>query len=111
MTSDVRRSDRIKLQLNGFKSAQCSDKNCFACSSSPPTLSAKVIKLGKDFCKVAPEELSDAALGQKKKGKSGTISKPGNNVPQRPKQAVTKKKASAKDTSSSNGDKDPKKKK
>lgn len=108
VATEVRRSGRIKEQLNGFKSAHCSDKNYFGCSCAPPQLSKTVIKnLGKEFCKISPEELSDDALVQKKKGKKvigpqATSDAVGQT---RQKKAVAKKKSSAKNKSSTNEDK------
>jgi hypothetical protein len=66
--SQVRRSERVKKDSNGFKPSGCSSKKCICCSPSPPTLSVKVIKnLGVQFCKMDAEELTDEALLNKKR--------------------------------------------
>ncbi|RLN34263.1 hypothetical protein C2845_PM03G24290 [Panicum miliaceum] len=68
--SDLRRSSRIKNLNKGFKGKMCTDRNCLACSASPPTLSPTLIKnLGVTFAKMAPEEVSDAVLQAKQKTK------------------------------------------
>ena len=68
--SDVRRSQRIKLQDKGFKHSSCSQKNCLACSADPPILLKKVIRnLGESFCKMDVKDLSNENLSRKKKSK------------------------------------------
>ncbi|RLN32882.1 hypothetical protein C2845_PM03G23690 [Panicum miliaceum] len=58
-TSGLRRSDRLKKLNKGFKGKACTDKQCLACSITPPTLTPSVIKnLGATFAKMTPEELS-----------------------------------------------------
>jgi hypothetical protein len=59
---EVRRSTRLKKQNKGFKSS-CKDRNCLGCSSTPPTISTKVIRnLGVSFCGINPEDLSEQKL-------------------------------------------------
>ena len=66
--TEVRRSDRFKGKNNGFKSSICSDRRCFSCSPSPPTMSTKLIKkLGVELCKMDQGSLSEEALLKKKK--------------------------------------------
>lgn len=86
--SEVRRSERLTHKSNGFKSTSCSDKRCISCSPAPPLLSNKLIqKLGTDFCKMDPAELSDEALARKKK-KTSAIGK--KVTPQEQEQAGTR---------------------
>jgi hypothetical protein len=45
----------------------CGKKHCLRCDLDPPSLSMKVIKkLGEQFCMVAPDKLSEAALKSSK---------------------------------------------
>jgi hypothetical protein len=44
VTSEVRRSERIKENHLGFKNSQCKGKTCFCCTTEPPTLSTRVIR-------------------------------------------------------------------
>lgn len=56
---DVRRSTRLKKQNKGFKSTYCKDKNCLGCSSTPPSISPKIIKnFGASFCGMDPAGLT-----------------------------------------------------
>ena len=65
--NEVRRSPRIKLNNKGSKPSGCLDKRFLACSPSPPTLSAKVIRnLGMQFCDMNPESLEDDVVKKKK---------------------------------------------
>lgn len=74
--TEVRHSDRLKDQNNGYKRNRYPHKDCFACSGAPPTLSSSVIKnLGTKFCSTKPEALSKEAL-QKKEKKKAVIKKP-----------------------------------
>lgn len=60
---EVRRSTRLKKLNKGFKSTSCMDKNCLGCSSTPPTISSKVIRnLGATFCGINPADLTDQKL-------------------------------------------------
>jgi hypothetical protein len=64
--ADVRRSNRLKLVHKGFKTSACKDRNCLGCSSTPPTISSKVIRnLGASFCGRNPEDLSPSKLNAK----------------------------------------------
>ncbi|CAN6198647.1 unnamed protein product [Urochloa humidicola] len=66
--SEVRRSNRKKNQLKGFKGHTCMNKNCLGCSKEPPTLSPSVIKnLETTFCKMDEAKLTKEALGKKRK--------------------------------------------
>jgi hypothetical protein len=101
ISSEVRRSERIKTINQRFKPMSCLSKNCFCYSTEAPTLTAKVIRiLGADFCKIPISKLSDDRLKKK-------------NVPKRPtgsgsKQDNPKNKNQGKNVSSPN--KKPKKK-
>lgn len=58
----------MKKINKGFKSSSCKDKNCLGCSTEPPTVSQHVIRdLGKTFCNINPEELTDEKLNAKPK--------------------------------------------
>jgi len=60
---EVRRSTRLKKQNKGFKSSSYKDRNFLGCSSTPPTISTKVIRnLGASFCGLNPEDLSPSKL-------------------------------------------------
>ncbi|KAJ1295839.1 hypothetical protein BS78_01G253900 [Paspalum vaginatum] len=71
-------SDRGQLN-KGFKKGTCLDRNCLACTVSPPTISQSVIRnLGASFCKINADSLSDevlnantksAPIGRKQKAK------------------------------------------
>ncbi|CAO2189882.1 unnamed protein product [Urochloa humidicola] len=64
--SDVRRSNRKKNQLKGFKGHTC--MNCLDCSKEPPLMSPSVIKnLGATFCKMDESKLTKEALSKKRK--------------------------------------------
>jgi hypothetical protein len=64
--TEVKRSERIKINQQGFKAKSCKEKTCFCCDVEPPTLSSKVIKcLGKEFCKVPEKLMSEEKLGKK----------------------------------------------
>jgi hypothetical protein len=59
----VRRSTRLKVRNKGFKATSCQKVGCLGCSSKPPTLSTSAIRnLGKEFCQLDPELLSDDNL-------------------------------------------------
>jgi hypothetical protein len=66
VASEVRQSERIKSNNEGFKPKSCFSKNCFCCSTEAPTLSTKVIRsLGTDFCKISAQLPSDDSLKRK----------------------------------------------
>ncbi|CAO2169256.1 unnamed protein product [Urochloa humidicola] len=66
--SEVRRSNRRKDQLGGFRRHTCMNKNCLGCSKEPPQLSPSVIKnLGYTFCKLDEAKLTKEALNKKRK--------------------------------------------
>lgn len=66
--SQVRRSERVLKNNNGFKPSTCLNKKCFCCTPNPPTLSPKVIKnLAVQFCGMSEDEVSDEALMNKRK--------------------------------------------
>ena len=65
--TEVRRSDRIRNNNEGFKSKPCPDFNCLPCNASPPELQNKVVKnLSASFCKVGDNEL-DSKLSKRAK--------------------------------------------
>jgi hypothetical protein len=70
--NEVRRSPRIQEINNGFKSHfSCLDKNCLTCSSAPPDIRPKVVKiLAASFCKVDDVNL-EAKLNKKGKNEQG----------------------------------------
>jgi hypothetical protein len=90
--TDLRRSLIIKAYNSGFKPSGCGKKNYLGCDMDPPSLSTKVIRnLGGNFCKVALENLTDAALyapktnnrvvGAKSKKKDDKVATPGRKPP------------------------------
>lgn len=116
VASDVRRSGRLKEKLRGFRSVHYLDKNYLGFSSTPPTLSTKIIKdLGKQFYRIATEDLSAEALAQSTRGNKAkawpSTSTEIEEVPARPKKTVAKKKASATVNKPANDDKSPKRNK
>jgi hypothetical protein len=44
VVTDVRRSERVKAKIHGFKQDVCAGKACFCCDVEAPTLSDKVIR-------------------------------------------------------------------
>jgi hypothetical protein len=55
VVSEVRRSDRLKVKSKGYKGKSCKTNSCYCCSTSPPTLSTRLIKnLGREVCKIKP---------------------------------------------------------
>ncbi|TVU49083.1 hypothetical protein EJB05_00374, partial [Eragrostis curvula] len=67
VTTDVRRSERIKAMSKGFKKGSCRDINCVACTCDAPVLTDSIIKdLGTTFCKIVPEKITTEALQKKK---------------------------------------------
>jgi hypothetical protein len=64
--SEVRRSERLKVKYQGFKSSPCAGKSCICCTTNPPTLSKKVIKcLDKEFYNISDSVLNDETLSKK----------------------------------------------
>jgi hypothetical protein len=50
VVSEVRRSERLKKQKQGFKASSCPIKSYICCHTNPPTLSSNVIRsLDRDF--------------------------------------------------------------
>jgi hypothetical protein len=71
--SEVRRSERINENHQGFKPQSCMSKKSFCCSSEARTLSSRVIRnLGTDFCKISAKLLSDDDLKKKSVPKKPT---------------------------------------
>jgi hypothetical protein len=70
--SEVRRSPRLVLLNEGFKShANCSDKHCLTCNAAPPMINPRVVKnLAISFCKV-PEDIVDKKILKKNKVSGG----------------------------------------
>jgi hypothetical protein len=63
---EVRRSERLKIKHQGFKSSPCAGKSYICCISNPPTLSKKVIKcLANEFCNISDSVLNDETLSKK----------------------------------------------
>jgi hypothetical protein len=78
VSSEVRRTERIKSNNRGYKPKSCLSKNCFCCSTEGPTLSTKFItNLGSDFYKILVTKLSEDGLKKKNipKKPAGTRSK------------------------------------
>jgi hypothetical protein len=66
VASKVTRSERLKSKSQGFKQEANLSRSCFCCGTEPPTISDKVIRsLGKDFCKMSSEVISDVSLKKK----------------------------------------------
>jgi hypothetical protein len=64
--TEVRRSERVKINQQGYKAKSCKEKACLCCDVEPPTLSSKVIKcLGKEYCKVPEKLMSEEKLRKK----------------------------------------------
>lgn len=82
--ADLKRSQRLKKINKGFKSTSCRDKNCVGCSASPPTISQHVVReLGKTFCYIDPQELTEDKLNVKP-SKTKAAKKGGNNSKDKP---------------------------
>lgn len=61
LESEVRRSERVRQNNRGFKSADQHTKKCTCCY--PPIMSTKVIRnLGVQFCSMKEEDLEDGKL-------------------------------------------------
>jgi hypothetical protein len=61
--ANVGRSTRLKLINKGFKSSGYKDGNCLGCSSTPPTISQKVIRsLGASFYGINLDDLAPSKL-------------------------------------------------
>ncbi|CAN6243763.1 unnamed protein product [Urochloa humidicola] len=66
--TDVRRSDRKKNHLKGYKNNSCLSRNCMGCDKEPPTFSPSIIKnLGATFCKIDEAKLTKEALTKNRK--------------------------------------------
>jgi hypothetical protein len=66
--TEVRRSERLKELIKGYKAASCNSKICLCCETRPPTLSARAMRsLGKDFYNIPTSKLSDENLKKKQK--------------------------------------------
>ena len=66
--TEVRRSDRIKKDNNGYRRKSCDATSCLPCNAIPPILHNKVVKnLTKYFCKVSKDELQDKLSKRPKK--------------------------------------------
>lgn len=73
----IRKSERIKNRNKGFRRDSCTNRNCLACTSEPPTLPSSIIRnLGATFCQMNPQDISIAALSKKKPRAKSTIQKP-----------------------------------
>lgn len=69
--TNMRRSERLKWKLTGFKGNSYAHRNHFRCSAVPPTISTKVMKnLGERFCKVSANKISNENLTKKRKPKA-----------------------------------------
>jgi hypothetical protein len=77
VSSEVRRSERLKKQNIGFEGKACKERNYLCCDIEPPTISSKTIRnLSRDFCKMPTRLVCDEALKRKGKGKDAAPSKP-----------------------------------
>lgn len=78
---EVKRSQRLRSQNNGYKAQACTGRNCIYYSSEAPTISKSVIKnLGEAFCKIDPKDLSEENLTQRSKRQT-TIKKASSSKP------------------------------
>jgi hypothetical protein len=68
MESEVRRSPRLVMLNDGYKShVNCSDKKCLTCNAVPPIVNSKVVKnLAMSFCKVPEEAVTRKVLKSSK---------------------------------------------
>ena len=68
METEVRRSDRIKKDNNGYRRKICDTQSCLPCYAIPPVIQNKVVKnLTKSFFKVAEDELQEKLSKRPKK--------------------------------------------
>mgnify|MGYP005834772271 CR=1 FL=1 len=66
--NEVRRSDRIRNDNNGYRRKSCDVKACLPCSAIPLVIQNKMVKnLTKTFCKVSKEELEEKLSKRPKK--------------------------------------------
>ena len=66
--TQVRRSDRIKRDNNGYRRKSCDASSCLPCNAIPPIVQHKVVKnLTKTFCKVSEDEAQDMLSKRPKK--------------------------------------------
>jgi hypothetical protein len=64
--TEVKRSSRLKSLNQGFKTSTCPPRSCLCCDVEPPTLSSCAIRsLGKEFCKIPSDKLTDEVLKKK----------------------------------------------
>jgi hypothetical protein len=64
--ASVRRSAQVHAKTKGYKNNQCKDRNCIGYSIDPPTLSVCVVRdLGKSFCNLDPDSLTEEALNNR----------------------------------------------
>ena len=74
--TEVRRSDRIKKDNNGYRSKSCVVQSCLPCNTLPPTIPNKIVKnLTKSFCKVSEEEAHDKLSKKLKKKEKEEMAK------------------------------------
>ena len=67
--TQVRRSDRIKKDNNGYRRKTCDASSCLPCNAIPPIVNNKLVKnLTKTFCKVSEDEVQ-AKLSKRPKKK------------------------------------------
>ena len=68
MEIEVRRSDIIKKENNGYRRKSCYAKCCLPCNAIPPIVQNKVVKYQtKAFCKISDEELQEKLSKRPKK--------------------------------------------
>ena len=66
--TQVRRSDRIKKENNGYRRKSCDASSCLPCNAIPPIVHNKVVKnLTKTFCKVFEDEVQGKLSKRPKK--------------------------------------------
>ena len=73
--TEVRISDRIKKDNNGYRRKSCATQSCLACNAIHPVIHNSVVKnLSKSFCKVAEEDIHEMlAKKPKKKGQEDVV--------------------------------------
>jgi hypothetical protein len=76
VSTEVRRSERLKKKNLGYKASSCNGRNCLCYDTEPPALSNRTIRnLGKEFCKIPAQMLTEESLKRRNKGKT-TVSGP-----------------------------------
>ena len=74
--TEVRRSDSIKRDNNGYRRNSCASKTCLPCHALPPTIPNKIVKnLTKSFCKVSEEEAREKLSKKLKKKDKEEVAK------------------------------------